>query len=157
MIAVHQHAVRWIKCLPLRWALGGLILGLVWSLISSLVQGSFSNPSGGLMAALFRVSMIVVLPLGLLGFAWGLTERIRLQRCARDSRERLVQAINRNFLHHAVIGAIVGALFWLFLRHVAPWTRITSDSTGILGLMLLAAFVGILVGVVSKRTLLRAF
>jgi hypothetical protein len=153
MSATHQNAIAWIKALPLRWALGGLLFGLIWSLISALLQDSFSNPAGGHAAALFRVSLIFVLPLGVFGFVWGLTERFRLLRYGGYSRERLEQAMSKNVERQALVSAILGALFWLFLRSVA--LKPTGDVYSVLATMMAAAGVGALVGIFSKRNLLR--
>ncbi|QHO74666.1 hypothetical protein ACH79_20545 [Bradyrhizobium sp. CCBAU 051011] len=59
-----QIAAKWINRLPLRWAIGGLLVGVVWSAISSYLQGRFKDPAGGVEAGLVRLIVFIVLPLG---------------------------------------------------------------------------------------------
>jgi hypothetical protein len=120
MSATDESAARWVSGLPIRWGLGGLALGFVWSFGSSVAQGSFSNPAGGLTAALVRVGSIIVLPLGVLGFMWGSAERYRLTRYAAKGREQLILAMRRNVLRQTCIAIICGALFWLLYEILPP-------------------------------------
>jgi hypothetical protein len=151
MHAIDERAARWVKGLPLRWGLGGLGLGFVWSFASSVLQGGFSNPAGGLTAAIIRVGTIIVLPLGVLGFAWGWAERFRLARHTAKGKEQVEIALQGNGFRQMCVAAICSALFWLFLRGFAPW----AVKFGFIGLMVLAAPIGAVVGIVSKRNLMR--
>jgi hypothetical protein len=51
-----QSNLRWLQRLPVRWAFGGLLLGIVWGLVSSYLLGSLHNPVGGLTAGLIRLA-----------------------------------------------------------------------------------------------------
>jgi hypothetical protein len=90
-----QSNFRWLRRLPVRWAIGGLLLGIVWGLVSSLLQGSLNNPVGGLMAGLIRLTTIIILPLGVLGLIWGYTERAKFNRSANQGSEGLLLTIRR--------------------------------------------------------------
>ncbi len=79
-----QSNLRWLRRLPVRWAIGGLLLGIVWGLVSIVLQGSFNNPVGGQMAGLIRLATIIILPLGVLGLIWGYIERAKLDRSAHQ-------------------------------------------------------------------------
>src|SRR5690242_19293609 len=103
MSAIGQSATRWVRGLPIRWGLGGLALGFVWSFVSCAVQGSFTNPVGSLTAGLIRVGAIIVLPLGVLGFAWGWAERFRFARYSAKGKEQIEQALRKNVLHQTCV------------------------------------------------------
>jgi hypothetical protein len=55
--------------------------------------------------------------------------------------------MNKNVLRQAFVAAILGALFWLFLRSVAPWTKSASDANGVVGVMILATVLELLLAV----------
>lgn len=159
-----EALVRWIRSLPLRWALGGFLLGFVWSLLSSLLQGGFSNPIGGHIAAFVRVFALIVLPLSILGLAWGWSERVGLKRRLAISGPRPLQALNGWVLRQTGKAMLCGALFGLFsygiglFRTFQPWNSaeaISANITGVLGFAVLAAPVGAIVGALSRRTLKR--
>jgi hypothetical protein len=151
---------RWIRGLPLRWTLGGFILALVWFLASSLLQNSFSSPLGGYLAAIVRLFAFIVLPLCALGFVWGWSERIRLQRQLAQSRTHLSQAINAWIFRQTAKAMLCGLLFGIFtyvttLFRFQLWGNVAlSDNfTGVLAFAILAAPVGGIVGAVSKQNL----
>jgi drug/metabolite transporter (DMT)-like permease len=95
MTVNEQIASRWMERMPLRWALGGLLLGIIWSAISGYLQGNFKNPVGGVEAGFVRLIVIIVLPLALLGLIWGYSERAKLVRSANQSSAILSEAIRR--------------------------------------------------------------
>ncbi len=144
----------------MRWAVGGLVLGLVWSLVSGGLQGSFANPVGGHLAGFVRVFCLIVLPLCVLGFVWGWSERLHLERWS--SSARLEKAINRYALRQTGKAIVCGAFFGLFtygigvFRSFQPWdseANITANIFGILGFALIAVPLGLVVGIVSRRNL----
>src|SRR6267378_6454353 len=124
---VNEATTQWIESLPLRWAFGGFVLGLVWSALSSALQGSFLNPVGGPVAAIVRIVLMIVIPLCILGFAWGLSERIDLNRWSAQGRLRLDRALKRHVLRQVGKAIVCGALFGLFTfemglyRSFRPW------------------------------------
>jgi hypothetical protein len=159
---MNENAARWVRRLPIRWGLGGLVIGLVWSISSSALQGGFSNPVGGQAAALFRIFALVVLPLGVLGFAWGCSERFLLEHVFGS--DRLDRTVRRSPLRQTGEAMICGVIFGLFtyglgvFRSFRPWDsepNITANLSAIFAFALLAAPLGLLVGVVSRRNLLR--
>ncbi len=157
---------QWLQRLPIRWALGGLLLGIVWSLISGFLQGSYVNPHGGLAAGITRVIIYVVLPLAVLGLVWGYTERAKLTRCANQSRESLLIAIQRTVARQvgkAIICALVLEIV-LFGVNIGPrfflWDtpdHISANIVEVLGGVLLAVPVGLIVGLIFKRNLSARF
>jgi hypothetical protein len=118
------------------------------ALVSTALQGGFANPVGGHLAAFVRVFSLFVL----LGFVWGWSERLHLERV--QSSARLEKAINRYALRQIGKAIVCGVLFGLFIyesglfRSFKPWDAI-------LGSVLLAAPVRILVGIFSRRNLKR--
>jgi hypothetical protein len=82
--ALNQPMLNWVRSLPMRWAFGGFILGIVWVAASVLLQGGFSNPVGGLVAVV-RIFAMFVLPLIFLGLLWGYTERFNLAERRKKS------------------------------------------------------------------------
>jgi hypothetical protein len=163
-IALNQPMLKWLRGLPMRWAFGGFVMGMVWSLASSFLQGSFSNPVGGQLVALVRVFEMVVLPLTVLGFIWGYTERFGLERSAKASSEQFHKAIRRNVLRQVGKAILCGLAFgffthWLgYVRRFAPWDNtenIIANATAVLGYALLAVPVGLVVGIVSRQSLVR--
>jgi hypothetical protein len=161
-----QIASQWINRLPLRWALGGLLLGVVWSAISSYLQGSFENPVGGLQAGLIRVIVIIVLPLAMLGAIWGYSERAKLVRSANQGTAILIETIRgtvRRQVGKAMLcGMAFGIFVKLFLRARAslPWDTLEHIATNLsaaLGFVVLAIPIGLVVGHILKRNLFRRF
>jgi GYF domain 2 len=158
--AMNEAAASWIRGLPRRWALGGLVLGLVWSFVSGALQNSFANPVGGHLAGIVRVFSMIVLPLCVLGFVWGWSEKVHLERWS--SGARLEKAINRYVLRQIAKAIVCGAFFGLFtyglgsFRSFRPWdseANIAANIFGLLGFALLAAPVGLAVGIFSRRNL----
>jgi len=160
---MNEAAASWIRGLPKRWAIGGFVLGLVWSLTSSAFQGSFENPVGGHFAGLIRVLLLIVIPLCVLGFVWGSTERFHLERAAQSSA-RFEKAINRYTLRQIGKAMVCGVLFALFtygiglFRSFKPWdseANIGANISSILGFAFLAVPIGLLGGIFSGRNLKR--
>jgi hypothetical protein len=148
----------------MRWGLGGLVLAFVWSLISSAAQGSFANPAGGLVAGIVRILVGVVLPVGFLGFLWGWSERRRLERVSANGVSQLNVSIRRIVSRQTLKAMMCGIVFGIFFHGLRQFPGFRSfDSTGnlrddsymVLSFMLLAIPVGIVVGVLFKRNLLR--
>jgi hypothetical protein len=162
--AMNESGANWVRGLPARWALGGSVLGIVWSLVSSFAQGSFSNPLGGLAAGLSRSLVLIVLPLCVLGFLWGWSEKLTLERCSAEGEDRLKEAIRRSALRQTGKAMMCGIIFGVFtyglglFRSFRPWdsdANIKANISSVFAFALLAAPVGILVGILSKRNLLR--
>jgi len=161
-----QIASRWINRLPLRWALGGLLLGVVWGAISSYLQGSLKNPVGGVGAGLIRLIVFILLPLALLGAIWGYSERAKLVRSANQGTAILVDTIHRTVRRQVgkamLCGMAFGIFVNLFLRNRASFRwdtleHIASNLSAALGFVLLAIPIGLVVGHILKRNLFRRF
>ena len=159
---------HWLRLLPLRWAFGGLLLGTAWSLVSGFLQGSFTNPTGGLAAGFLRLLVIVILPLTALGFIWGYTERAKLDRSANQGAASLVITIRRTIWRQVGKSMICGLAFGLFLRFFTrygpqasvPWDTVDHVVGNILeglGPVVLAVPVGFVVGYSFRRNLFRKF
>lgn len=153
---------RWFGLLPMRWALGGFLLGFIWLLISSLLQGSFSNLAGGHVVAIIRAFALIVLPLSILGLAWGWTEQVELKRRLVIGDAPPLQAINGWGLRQTGKAIVCGAFFGAFtygiglVRAFQPWDNaeaVVANITSVLGFAVLAAPVGAVVGVVTRRNL----
>jgi hypothetical protein len=164
--ALNQPMLNWVRSLPMRWAFGGFILGIVWVAASVLLQGGFSNPVGGLVAVV-RVFAMFVLPLIFLGLVWGYTERFYLERSAEKSREQFDKAIQQSVWRQVGKAIVCGLAFRIYIHWVgygpngpkyAPWDNpenIIANTYSVLGFVLLAVPVGLVVGIVSRRSLLR--
>ncbi|MBN8955607.1 MAG: hypothetical protein J0H17_03290 [Rhizobiales bacterium] len=161
-----SSTAKWLRLLPLRWAAGGLLLGTVWTLISSVLQGSLNNPVGGPIAALIRVTLIIILPLTILGFVWGYTERAKLVRGAKQGGEQLTSVIRRTMSREIGKAMLCGLAFGLYVRilfpgrNLLPWDtpeRIVTNVSEALGQVLLAIPIGFVVGFFFKRNLFRRF
>jgi hypothetical protein len=122
-----QINLRWLQRLPVRWAIGGLLLGIVWGLVSGFLQGSLNNPVGGLTAALIRLATIIILPLGVLGLIWGYTERAKLDRSAHQGSDNLVLTIRQTVRRQVGKAMLCGLTFGIFVmlfsraRAFLPW------------------------------------
>jgi hypothetical protein len=161
-----QAKTVWLQRLPIRWALGGFVLAILWSAVSSFLQGSFNDPVGGVTAGMIRLVQIIILPLTVLGFVWGYTERAKLDRSVNQGRERLLTAIRGTIKRQVGKAMICGLAFGVFLRLFTssrsrvPWDTLDHviDNLGqAMGLVLLAIPLGLVVGIVFKRNLSRKF
>jgi hypothetical protein len=156
--------VRWLRMLPFRWALGALVVAALWSLLSIVLQGGFSNSAGSLLQGLARLSIFVVFPVVVLGFVWGLSERYRLERAIGNDGsivDRLLRtAVWRNIGKAIVCGIAFGLLTYglgLF-RAFHPWDSVDNIEANVLGVLafaVVAAPIGLLVGVSVRRSLSR--
>lgn len=164
MMVNEQLASRWMERMPLRWALGGLLLGIIWGAISAYFQGSLKNPVGGLEAGLVRLVVIIVLPLALLGLIWGYSERAKLVRSANQSNAILSKAMRRTVWRQIGKAMICGMAFGIFVnlspyaRGALPWDtpeHIVNNLSAALGFVLLAVPIGLVVGYILKRNLFR--
>jgi hypothetical protein len=132
--------------------------------MSSLLQGDFSSPVGGYVAAVVRVLTLIVLPLCALGFLWGWSEKIELRRrLARRNRDPS-HAINGWILRQTGMAMTCGVMFGLFtyasglFRTFQPWEDVAAVRDNIMGVIafaIVAAPVGTLVGAFSRRNLRR--
>jgi hypothetical protein len=161
---MNKTAARWVRGLPIRWGLGGLVVGFVWSLVSSAAQGSFAHPVGGLVAGLVRTFAWVVLPLGFLGFLWGWSERLRLEHVSSEGIGQLEVSIRRSVSRQTLKAMTCGAIFGLFIYGLGhfpsfqSWDSVANIKNNIyklLGAAILAIPLGVIVGVLFKRNMLR--
>jgi hypothetical protein len=93
---INASTAAWLRGLPVRWALGGAVLGIVWSL-ASIFQDSFANSQGNFALGLLRVFELVVLPLAILGLIWGYTAKWSLERSAKKIRISFIRQFNEMF------------------------------------------------------------
>ena len=162
---LHDKAVAaWLRRLPFRWGVGGIVLAVVWSITSAALQGSYNNPAGGPFAALLRVLTQIVLPFGLLGFVWGWTEKGYLERSIDGEQNNLGKAGQRLILRQLVKAFCCGVAFGLFtyglglIRSFQPWdsaSRVFDNIISIVAFGLLALPVGFVVGLLFTRKLER--
>ena len=161
--AMNEVTSVWVKGLPMRWALGGLFFGIVWSLISTALVGGFSNPAGGHTAAVIRVFSLIVLPLCILGFTWGWSERLTLERSFAQGNVQFEKAIDRYVFRQTGKAIVCGLVFALFthgigIKSFQSWDThedIVANVSRFLGNVLPAVPVGIVVGIFSSRALRR--
>jgi sulfite exporter TauE/SafE len=157
-------AARWLRILPFRWTLGALVAAALWSLLSILLQGGFSNSAGALLAGVARLLILVVLPVVVLGFVWGLSERYRLERAIGNDGsivDRLLRtAVWRNIGKAIVCGVAFGLLTCGLgrFRALHPWDsadNIEANVLGVLAFAVVAAPIGLIVGISVRRNLSR--
>ncbi len=157
-----SSTARWLQLLPLRWAVGGLILGVVWLLVSSALLGSFNYPEGGLIPALIRVGLVIVLPLAVLGLIWGYSERLKLTQSASQGRDILAFVVKGTMRRQIGKAALCGLAFGLYVRVLHPlgegfsW-NVVDEFVRALSSMILALPVGLAVGHFFRRDLYRRF
>jgi hypothetical protein len=111
---MNESAVRWIRGLPMRWGLGGLIIlpAVLW-LVLIAVDGIVPSSVDGWGAASSRIFVLIMLPLGVLGFVWGWSERLHLERCFAGGSDRFERAIHRFVLRQPCKSLICAAIFWV--------------------------------------------
>jgi hypothetical protein len=115
------------------------------------------------MAAVVRVLLIIVLPLGVLGFVWGWSERYDLERWATQSSDRLKKGINRYSFRQTGKAIVCGVLFAFFHYEIGfvpyrTWDtteNIIADISTFTAPLLVAALVGLIVGAITRRNLVR--
>lgn len=155
---------NWIRSLPLRWTAGGLLLGIIWTLTSSVLQQSFDHPVGGLVEAFQRVMFIIILPLTILALIWGISERAKLMRSISQEGKDLKTVISRTMSRQIGKAVLCGFTFGIYIQLVfprgktLPWNtfeRIINNLTPALGYVLLALPIGFAVGYFFKRNLAR--
>jgi hypothetical protein len=153
---------KWIHTLPVRWSIGGLLIGLLWSLVSALLQGSFSDPVGGNLSGFLRVLGLILFPFALLGFVWGWSERARLHRQITAQGPTHTNLQNHWVLRQVIKAMICGALFAMFtygfgsFRAFGPWNSadgVRANLSVLLVYAILAVPIGVAVGIVSRRRL----
>ena len=159
---MNETAADWVRGLPMRWALGGVFLALVW--LALVLFNGFTPPVDGYAHALVRVVLSIVLPLCVLGFVWGWSERSHLERAAAHSSSRFKRAITKYVSRQTGKSVFCGIAFTLFmygLPFVSSFRPSKSPDdmqayiSPVLGGALLAMPIGIAVGVFSRRALKR--
>lgn len=156
----NDRATTWIRWLPIRWAIGGLLASLAWSILSTW-HGGFQEMAGGPLAGIYRLLSFIVLPICVLGFSWGWVEKVHLNRAlAADLlKDAAKSSLSRN-ARNAIICGVVFCLYVHFLTPLdefQPWTTgdsVTANVATILGWSIPWIPVGLLVGFVSRRSLL---
>lgn len=154
----------WLRVLPFRRFVGGLLLGTVWTLVSGTLQGSFHAPPGGLIAAVLRVVVAIILPLGVLGLIWGISERIKLSRSVNQGGRELEETLGRTMPRQVGKAVLCGVAFGICVGGVFPgqdsrsWDTLDhlgAHLSNALDHALLAIPVGLAVGFFFKRNLAR--
>jgi hypothetical protein len=106
---------------------------------------------------------MMVLPLGVLGFFWGWSERRDLERWSAQSSDKLQKGVNHYYFRQAHKAIVCGVLFGFFTHAVGLFRWRTSDSvenivaniSAFTGFLVLGAFVGMIVGAITRRNLVR--
>jgi hypothetical protein len=80
---------KYVKGLPLRRLLGGLILAIVW-LAPSMIERAYSGRFYTHQMDVLHLLGIFVAPLCVLGFLWGCSERLKLQRAIATGADSLI-------------------------------------------------------------------
>lgn len=155
-----RHPERWIRLLPVRWALGAFLLAMSWIVLSLAPPGSRSPPSGGHAAAFMRLFLQVILPISVLGLIWGWTERIHFQRALAAGPAVFERSVNRTVLRDLGKAAAAGAVFGLFTNSLAAtrkfkaWTSaedVLDNIAGVVVFAIVAVPVGLLVALATRR------
>jgi hypothetical protein len=160
---MNQHAIRWVKRLPLRWALGALVASAVAGLVLVVLVALTPKGLHGSPVKMAAGMMMLMLPMVLLCFAWGWSERRNLQRWAAHGL--LEQGLSDYVLRQAVKALIVCLLFtlYLILIDLIPAQDLAANPAGIADSMLQVAFgvvvvgtsLGLIVGAVTRKNLRR--
>jgi hypothetical protein len=160
---MNDAVAKYVRGLPVRWLFGGFLLGVVW-MAPSVVQHGYSKGFQGQGPILQTAFAKFVSPLCVIGFLWGWSERLKLERSIASGNEQFDRAIRRIIAREIGKGVICGVVFILFifgagfLLTFRPWdnednilSNIGEISTGFFG----GAVVGLFVGVVAKGNLQR--
>ncbi len=159
---MNEAMAEYVRRLPLRWLLGGSILGVVW-ISPSVFEYVHSKGLQGLLPVL-KVFATFVPPLGFLGFLWGWSERFQLERRIVSSGEPFDRATAGLITRQTFKGMICGAIFILFtfgtgfLLSFLPWDsqdHISSNLQEVFNGVLGGALVGAFVGLFARRSLQR--
>lgn len=157
---MYGAAASWIEALPARWALGGTVLGVAWAGLSVLVGGA-PRPSAP-FAALVSLLLLIVLPVGILGFGWGWHERHALREALAEGPAAIAYRMRNGYLFIQVgKGALCGFLFGLFQLATGATTARPGTEDIIANLVTLAAplivgaVVGLGIGVMVRSSLRR--
>ncbi|WP_315835791.1 hypothetical protein [Bradyrhizobium prioriisuperbiae] len=135
---------------------------MAWLLLSSAL-GSFQGPEGGLTAAFFRVGLIVLLPLMVLGLIWGYSERLTIAQSIGQGRDILASVIRGTMRRQLGKAALCGLVFGLYVRVIfllgggAAFENVGDELVRALASMILALPVGFAVGHFFRRDLQRRF
>lgn len=162
LMSSETSTAQWLQQLPLRWAGGGLLLGVVGLLLSSAL-GSFQSPEAGLTAAFVRVGLVVLLPLMVLGLIWGHSERLKITQSIGQGRDILASVIRGTMKRQLGKAALCGLAFGLYVRVIfllsggAAFENVGDELVRALASMILALPVGFAVGHFFRRDLDRRF
>jgi hypothetical protein len=99
-------------------------------------------------------------------FFWGWSERHDLERWSAQSSDRLREGVNHYFSRQAGKAIVCGALFGFFahalglfrFRPLRTWDsleNIGANISALTGFLLLGALVGMIVGAITRRNLVR--
>jgi hypothetical protein len=156
---------KYLKKLPLRGAVAGFLVSAVW-ITPSMFHHAYSRNFDVQPIVFVRILAAFALPLCVLGWLWGWSERLRLQRAIAGSPDQFDQAISGSRGRQIVTGMVCGVAFILFffgtgfLLSFKPWntednvlSNLTEIASGLLG----GALVGLIVGVIFRRSLHRKF
>jgi hypothetical protein len=144
---MNEHAVRWIRTMPWRWAFCGVVL-------AALIAALYGVTNRGLRDPFDLVGLLVAIPAGgLVGFIWGWSERFDFERRQADSLERLQDAYPYG-LRQAGKGLVAGLLFGAFTA--VPLALLEGGQPAGRDLFRFAIpgiVLGIAVGAASRRSL----
>jgi hypothetical protein len=107
---MNERVAKWVRNLPIRWGLGNLILPIAWGVVALAVLRT-PNPTDSWIATAVRILVFIVLPLGVLGFGWGWSERIYLERRLAGPQGAIENAIRRGVARQIWKGMIAPAPF----------------------------------------------
>jgi hypothetical protein len=156
---------KYLRSLPYGGVVAGFIVSAVWT-APSILHYVYSRSFHFQPIVVLEVFAVFAPPLCVLGWLWGWSERLRLERALGTGTDRFDQAIRRTGGRQIVIGMVCGAAFILFtfgtgfLLSFKPWntednflSSLTDISSGRFG----GALVGLIVGVIFYRSLHRKF
>jgi hypothetical protein len=165
---MNERVAKWVRNLPIRWGLGSLILPIVWGVTALATTGN-PNPVDGWIAATVRILVFIVLPLGVLGFGWGWSERRYLEHRLAEPEGTFESAIRHGVPRQTWKGMIAGATYWMFgyglFSYGISFSRmfhdLDSDANIVANASSLSSFVfngalcGLCLGFISRRNVLR--
>jgi hypothetical protein len=158
-----QHDA-WVRNLPYRWAFLALVGTGLWTLVSIGGPGGLGEVSGGLLAGIGRLMAFIVLPVVVLVFIWGFSERSRLQSAIQQGRAEVDRLIGNSILRNVAKAMAAGVVFGLVtyglgrFRAYQPWDdtdSIAANVFGVVAFAIVAAPIGFLAGLTLRRALSR--
>jgi hypothetical protein len=165
---MNERVEKWVRNLPIQWALGSLILPIAWGVVALAVLRT-PNPTDGWIAAAVRIVVFIVLPLGVLGFGWGWSERLYLERRLAGPQGLFESAIRRGVARQIWKGMIAGAIYWIFgygifslgfsySREFHNWdseANMIANASSLSSFVFNGALYGLCLGLISRRNALR--